>query len=396
MLNDASLPPEDVTPEPTTGRARIARTARRPPISKRYSACCSARAGSSDHTAAYLSYSRAFNSALREVRALSSARADRLEAEVEILHQMAADGTLTPSRLPVLFLTLARNAQYWKTGTLLSYGQRVEFAGSELVWEYYPGQGIQLQQLGSFGKADWLCTVGAAYAARCRTILAELIPLAVHRAGGLTWEYYFNFDGGAPPWTSAMSQGTALQALADASKELGDTSYPAIAHQALPVFRVRPPGGVGVKTSLGARFVQYSFDSGASDEVINAFLQSLIGLDDYAQTSGDPVAQRLFAAGDAEAQAELPRFNTSAWSLYQPGLEDDLSYHQLVTGFPAAALLDDEDPHLLHHRCGVPDRPEDAARAAARNDPRQDQSCDPRLLQPLEDLAGRDHHHARR
>src|SRR6202012_5412907 len=64
-----------------------------------------------------------------------------------------------------------------------------------------------------------------------------------------------------------------------------------------------------------------------------ALLQTLIGLDDYAQTRGDPVAERLFAAGNAEAQAELPRFNTGAWSLYQPGLEDDLSYHQLVTGF---------------------------------------------------------------
>jgi D-glucuronyl C5-epimerase C-terminus len=283
--------------------------------------------------AAYLSYSRAFSSALTEVRGLSSARADRLGAEVEIIHQMAVNGTLTASRLPVLFLTLARNAQYWRTGALLSFGDRVEFAGSELVWEYYPGQGLQLQQLGSFGKADWLCTAGAGYAARCRAILAELIPLAVQRAGGLTWEYYFNFDGGAPPWTSAMSQGTALQALADASKELGDQSYLAIAHQALPVFMARPPSGVAVKTSRGARFVEYSFDSRAGDEVINAFLQSLIGLDDYAQTSGDPMARRLFAAGDAEARAELPRFNTGAWSLYQPGHEDDLSYHQLVTGF---------------------------------------------------------------
>src|SRR5204863_4000873 len=124
-------------------------------------------------------------------------------------------------------------------------------------------QGIQLQQLGSFGKADWLCTAGRAYAARCRAILAELIPLAVHRAGGLTWEYYFNFDGGVPPWTSAMSQGTALQTLADASKELDDQSYLSVAHQALPVFTARPPSGVAVKTSRGTRFVQYSFDSAA-------------------------------------------------------------------------------------------------------------------------------------
>ena len=62
-------------------------------------------------------------------------------------------GFPTPSRLPVLFQTLDRNRQWWTTGPLLSSGQRVEFTGSELVWEYYPGQGIQLQVLGTFGKA---------------------------------------------------------------------------------------------------------------------------------------------------------------------------------------------------------------------------------------------------
>src|SRR5206468_5087900 len=131
------------------------------------------------------------------------------------------------------------------------------FAHSDLVWQYYVGQGIELQQLGSFGKAQWFCSAGASYAARCRAMLAELIPLAAQRAGGLTWEYYFNFDGGAPPWTSAMSQGTALQALADASKELADESYLSVAHQALPVFSVLPPSGVGIKTRLGMRYVQY-------------------------------------------------------------------------------------------------------------------------------------------
>jgi hypothetical protein len=281
----------------------------------------------------YRQYSASFNSALRTVKRLSGTREVQLEAVIENLHQIAAAGMLTSSRLPVLFLTLDRNRQWWTTGPMLSYGQRVEFAGSQLVWEYYPGQGIELQQLGSFGKADWLCTAGVSYEARCRTILSELIPLAVRRAGGLTWEYYFNFDGGAPPWTSAMSQGTALQTLADAYKELGDKTFLSVAHQALPVFSTPPPAGVGVKTRLGIRYVQYSFASAADEEVINAFLQTLIGLDDYARASGDPVAERLFAAGDAEAAAELPRFNTGGWSLYQPGFEDDLSYHQLVTGF---------------------------------------------------------------
>src|SRR5207302_1869253 len=44
-------------------------------------------------------------------------------------------------------------------------------------------------------------------------------------------------------------------------------------------------------------------------------------------------ARRLFQAGDAEARAEVPGYDTGAWSLYEPGQEDSLEYHNLVTGF---------------------------------------------------------------
>ncbi len=283
--------------------------------------------------ASYRRYSASFNSASRTVKRLGGTRKAELEAVIENLHRIAAARMLTPSRLPALFLTLDRNRQWWTTGPLLSYGQRVDFAGSSLVWEYYPGQGIELQELGSFGKAQWFCSNGAKYDAECREMLSELVPLATNRGGGLTWEYYFSFDGGAPPWTSAMSQGTALQALADAYKELGDKSYLDIARRALPVFGAAPPVGLGVNTMVGIRYLQYSFAPAPSEDVLNGFLQSLIGLSDYAQASGDPVATRLFAAGDTEARAEVPQFDTGAWSLYQPGLEDTLDYHTLVTGF---------------------------------------------------------------
>lgn len=285
-------------------------------------------------TTGYRSYLASFNLALHTVRRLHGTRAAELEAVIENLHNIAARGLLTPSRLPALFLTLTRNRQWWTTGPLLSADQRVQFAGSGIVWEYYPGQGIELQVLGSFSSAQAQCASGQPHLyAQCSALLSELIPLAALRAGGLTWEYYFDFDGGLPPWTSAMSQGTALQALADAYKALGDPSYLALANRALAAFTVAPPSGVAIRTSVGARYVQYTFDPGRQDEVINAFLQSLIGLDDYAQTSKNPLAARLFAAGTVEAQAELPQFDTGAWSLYQPGVEDDLSYHELVTGF---------------------------------------------------------------
>ena len=334
MRNDSFLSAQTVTPAPSeTAISKPLATASRAADRTVRSVLAHLEQAHQITMSSYLTYSGDFNSALKELKQLSATRRDELEAVIENVRTMAVNGVLTSSRLPVIFLTLSRNRQYWKSAPALSYGQRVEFAGSELVWEYYPGQGIELQQLGSFGKADWLCKAGTSYETRCQRILSELIPLAVHRGRGLAWEYYFKFDGGTPPWTSAMSQGTALETLADAYKELGDKTYIFIAHQALAVLSTPPPAGVGVRTGLGMRYIQYSFAAPANDEVINAFLQTLIGLDDYAKASGDPVAQQLFTEGDTEAAAELPHFNTGAWSLYQPGLEDDLSYHELVTGF---------------------------------------------------------------
>jgi hypothetical protein len=136
-----------------------------------------------------------------------------------------------------------------------------------------------------------------------------------------------------------MAQGTGLEALTRAAKAFGpltgpagsSSSYLQIAQQALSLFTAPPPAGVRVPTSLGARYLQYSF--APHTDIINAFLQSLIGLFDYAQESKNVEAEQLFTAGSAQAEAEVPQFDTGAWSLYQPGIEDDLNYHELVTGF---------------------------------------------------------------
>ncbi|HEY2654626.1 MAG TPA: D-glucuronyl C5-epimerase family protein, partial [Solirubrobacteraceae bacterium] len=293
-------------------------------------------------TAQYNTYLTAWNSALAEERHLPAARKVQLSDETVLLHDLAASGQMTAPRLPALFLTLQRNAQWWLDGALLSYGQRVQFSGSKLVWEYYPGQGIQLQVLGTFGEANGYYEAGKSSYPQLESLMSEVIPLAVRRGGALTWEYYFNFDGGHPPWVSAMAQATAMEALANTYRATRQQSYLSLAHQALPLLSAAPPAGVGVRTARGWRFLQYSFAPRL--DIINAFLQTLIGLDTYAQVSGDQTAQQLFTSGNAEAEWELPSFNTGSWSLYQPGEEDDLSYHELVTGFAKSLCTDTKAP----------------------------------------------------
>jgi hypothetical protein len=242
---------------------------------------------------------------------------------------MAARGAITRSRLPELFLTLARNREWWATGPIVAAGQRVRFAGSRLVWEHYAGQGIQLQVLGTFGAANgwWQAHNDRAL----RQLLDEMVPLAAKRAGGLAWEYEFPFGGGEPPWASGMAQATGLQALARAAVRFGEVRLLDVARRALPLFATRTPVGVRVPTARGAHYVLYSFAPGV--RVINGFLQAVIGLHDLTALGGGARAAALYAAGEREARAEVPRYDTGAWSLYEPGQESTLSYHLLLRDF---------------------------------------------------------------
>ena len=114
-----------------------------------------------------------------------------------------------------------------------------------------------------------------------------------------------------------MSQGTGLEALSRAYEATGNPYYLNIANQALPVFTVAPPTGVRVATPLGARYLQYSFSRGTS--ILNAFLQSLIGLYDYTQVSGNAEAAQLrfrlskiSHVGIVVTQGTTTKFQTSA------------------------------------------------------------------------------------
>jgi hypothetical protein len=327
------LPPPPPAPRGARSHARaLARVARHAPErTVRGELARLLRAGQIDR-ATYEADRHAFDDAIRTARRLSGTRRAELQGVLDTLHAIAARGDLTASRLPALFLTLARNRQWWTSGRLLGYGERVEFSDSELVWEEYPGQGIQLQVLGTFGKANGLWM--AHDDERLRALLDEMVGLAAQRGSALAWEYEFTFAGGAPPWTSAMSQATGVQALARASQRLGEDRYLQVARQAMQLFRLPPPLGVRVRTRAGARYLLYSY--APREIVLNAFAQTLVGLFDYAQIAHDPTASALFAAGDRQAQRDVPAGDTGAWSLYQlGGPESDLGYHELLQGFLA-------------------------------------------------------------
>jgi hypothetical protein len=271
-----------------------------------------------------------YDDARQTLGKLGGRRRVELRAVIANLDAIAAEGRLSAGRLPLAFLTLARNRQWWSSGPLLGYGQRIGFKGSELVWQAYPGQGIQVQWLATFGKANGLWT-GGVYDDRLRALLDEATKLASPRAGGVAWEYWFKFDGGRPPWVSGLAQGTALQAYARAAVRLGDPALFGVARTGLGIYRTEAPEGVRVPTDVGAHYLIYSFSQ--KMRVLNGFVQALNGLRDFAALANDPEGRQLFDQGEPELRVELPRYDTGAWSLYELGKESDLGYHKLVRDF---------------------------------------------------------------
>ena len=159
-------------------------------------------------------------------------------ANVELIARLKR---LNGPRLVPLWLTLERNRAYWTTHTTGPSTRRISFPGSELIWQYFPGQGLQFHPLANFARLNQLW---AERDEAMNALMDELLALAVPRAGGIAWEYYFAFGGGRPPWVSGLAQGTGIQSLARTAKRMGreEEIYPTL-RTALGVFKTRDAGG---------------------------------------------------------------------------------------------------------------------------------------------------------
>jgi hypothetical protein len=236
------------------------------------------------------------------------------------------------------FLIVERNVEWFYDNrrSAPAYGTRTTFSGSELIWQFYPGSGWQLQPLANFGRLNGLLKIRKPAAGRLEKFADDMLATGVQRRGSLAFEYYFPWSGGAPGWISGMATATGMQAFANLGKRDGDTRYTDAARSMIGVFKAPPPWGVTVQGAAGPSFLLYS--QSPTVLVGNGIAQALIALDNYRTTTGDPDAAALVDSALAEARRLLPLYDTGAWSLYdrsptKPGIESDLSYHQLFEGF---------------------------------------------------------------
>jgi hypothetical protein len=280
--------------------------------------------------AAYLA---SWRKALSAERRLGGQRRAELAYVTGLIRRLARERRLA-ARLRPTFLVLDRNREWWSRSGPPASGARLRFGASRVIFQYFPGKGLQFHPLANFGQLN-----GYWYAKRdrdLRSLAQDLAGLAVRRSGFLAWEYYFDFDGGSPPWISGMAQGTAMQALARAGERLADPLLVETARGARGAFERRTPVGVRAPQGDGVWYPLYSFAPRLN--VLNGMLQAVNGLRTYAEIADDQDATALFRAGDRTARRVIARYDTGAWSLYsrpsgRPGPEASLNYHTLNRDF---------------------------------------------------------------
>ena len=279
---------------------------------------------------------------------------------VGTVQTLAATHTLTADRLRPTFLVLRANTRFWARSPMPTSGWRTSFGTDPAIFQYYPGHGLQLQPLASWGRANAIA--GACLAAlrsrtrkdRCRSAalarsLDRLSALGARRNGYLAWEYYFAYGSGSPPWVSGMTQATAIQALSRGYRALGKTRWRRNALRALGAFEQPPPTGVSVSAPGGRHYLLYSF--APSQRVFNGGLQAVIGLRDASALLHSQRAERLFERGERATRREVSEFDTGAWSLYsQHGAESTLNYHSLIAGLPRRDVRPRQAARLLQRR----------------------------------------------
>jgi hypothetical protein len=282
---------------------------------------------------------RAYAGSVRTYRGLAGARRQQLGYVIDSVEALALGGRLSRSRMPAAFVQLERNRRYWRSLPYPASGDQVSFRGSQVLYQYFPGRGLQLHPLSTFKKANHMHGACERREAACdkaglRRLLDEMEALAVRRSRRfIAWEYAFEFGGGYPPWMSGMAQATGIQALARAAKLLDEPHYVDVARKALGAFETSPPTGVRTAGPAGGvHYLQYSFAPRLY--IFNAFLQSLIGLHDFGKLASETRATDLFRQAEPEARKELPLSDVGDWSRYSyAGAESNRDYHELLREF---------------------------------------------------------------
>ncbi len=262
------------------------------------------------------SHRRTLSKARTAIGRLPSSRAATL-ARVLWLVRLQAPRYNRPRAL-ALFSMLNQNRLYLSRRALPPDGTDV-LGTDGVVYRVGWGYGLNFHPLGAVANLNmFLYQEKRKKALR----LARALQIrAVPRGNGRVWEYYFPYGGGSPPWTAAMPQAVGAQALARTARRLTKPVYFQAANRAW----LSLPGSRLIRSTKSGPWVRhYSF---SDMMVLNAQLQVVVSLMDYAEILNRDRAREFAARLEASARAQLGRFDTGHWTNYLPGAEASLNYH---------------------------------------------------------------------
>ena len=235
--------------------------------------------------------------------------------------------TLTASRLPALFETVARNRQWWASGPLLRYGQRVSFAAARSSGSTTPARGCRSSGSGRSARQraveDEATTPTCA---RCSTRLS----LAARAPAGSRWSTSSTSTAATPPWASGLAQGTGDPGAVARRVRLTRAALLRGRALALGIFRTAPPSGVRVATEHGAHYLSTRSRRRCACSTPSRRRSTACTTSRCSPTTRGPRAVR---GRRGELRVALPAYDTGAWSRYSLHTEADLGYHKLARDF---------------------------------------------------------------
>ena len=195
--------------------------------------------------------------------------------------------------------------------------------------------------IAQYGLASYNCYKQAPDSARRATFLRVADWLVQHLEenpwGLRVWHHNFDWPYRVTlvaPWYSGLAQGQGISLLIRAALDTGRTEYGQAAVAAFSSFTVDvKKGGVVVRDPQGFLWVEEYLVEPPS-HILNGFIWALWGIYDFARWSGDPRAQEVLTESIETLAKNLPRYDTSSWSLYElsdtgPRMLASPYYHRL-------------------------------------------------------------------
>ena len=280
-------------------------------------------------------YARVYSLARSRHRRLGGTRRRELGSVIDTIDAIALRGELSASRMPAALPDPPAQRRVLAPQPFSGHRGVVTFRGSELVFEYYSGSGLQLQPLVNFKRANQMhgaCVKGTGTCEKGRLRLligarAHVGARAEASAPGSTT------SGSAAAAPVDQRHGAGHRHTGAGPRRRSSSATAALrryAREAFPALLDPPPAGVTTRGPLGGpHYLQYSFAPRLY--IINAFLQAVMGSTTTRSSQATPKRAAFSRQAEPEARRELPRNDTGDWSRYSfGGAESTREYHELL------------------------------------------------------------------